>query len=83
MSISGPAVRRLRDGTTEVPAALGTSGALGASRLPSKLLFGVTPTDPITVSVVAVLMAVVGTLACWLPATRAAKVEPAVALTAE
>jgi predicted permease len=63
--------------------ALGIVGALGASRLLSKLLFGVTPTDPITVSVVAVLMAVVGTLACWLPATRAAKVEPAVALTAE
>jgi predicted permease len=62
---------------------LGVVGSLIASRLLSKLLFGVTPNDPMTVSAVALLMAIVGTLACWIPAARAAKVEPAEALRAE
>ena len=62
---------------------LGVLGSLAASRLLAQLLYGVTPNDPVTVSVVALLMATVGTLACWLPAARAARVEPAVALKAE
>jgi predicted permease len=62
---------------------LGVLGSLAASRLLAQLLYGVTPNDPLTVSVVALLMATVGTLACWLPAARAARVEPAVALKAE
>ena len=46
-------------------------------------LYGVTPYDPLTVSFVALLMATVGTLACWIPAGRAARVEPATALRAD
>jgi putative ABC transport system permease protein len=62
---------------------LGVVGSLAAARLLSKLLYGVTPYDPLTVSSVALLMATVGTLACWIPAGRAAKVEPATALRAD
>jgi len=63
--------------------ALGIVGALAAARLLASLLYGVTPNDPVTVSVVALLMATAGTLACWIPAARAARVQPAVALKAE
>jgi putative ABC transport system permease protein len=62
---------------------LGIAGALLAGRLLSKLLYGVTPNDPLTVSLVALVMAMVGTLACWIPAGRAARVDPATALRAE
>jgi putative ABC transport system permease protein len=62
---------------------LGVIGSLSAARLLSKLLYGVSPYDPVTVSLVAVLMATVGTLACWIPAGRAAKVEPATALRSD
>jgi predicted permease len=62
---------------------LGVVGALVAGRLLNKLLYGVTPGDPLTVSLVALVMATVGTLACWIPAGRAARVEPATALRAE
>jgi predicted permease len=62
---------------------LGVLGSLVATRMLSALLYGVTPSDPVTVIMVALLMALVGTLACWLPAARAAKVEPAIALRAE
>ena len=63
--------------------ALGVVGSLVAARLLDRLLYGVTPNDPLTVSLVALVMAAVGTLACWIPAGRAARVEPAVALRAE
>jgi len=62
---------------------LGIAGALLAGRLLSTLLYGVAPNDPLTVSVVTLVMATVGTLACWIPAARAARVEPAMALRAE
>jgi predicted permease len=62
---------------------LGVLGSLVATRLLSALLYGVTPSDPVTVSMVALLMASVGTAACWLPAARAARVQPAIALRAE
>jgi len=62
---------------------LGVIGSLTAARLLAKLLFGVTPYDPVTVSLVALLMATVGTLACWIPAGRAARVEPATALRSD
>jgi ABC-type antimicrobial peptide transport system permease subunit len=62
---------------------LGVIGSLTAARLLAKLLYGVTPYDPVTVSLVALLMATVGTLACWIPAGRAARVEPATALRSD
>jgi predicted permease len=59
---------------------LGLGGALFATRLIRGLLFGVAPHDPITLTGVAVMMAVIGLGACWLPARRAASIDPAVAI---
>jgi predicted permease len=63
--------------------AAGVTGALLASRLLSGLLFGVAPHDPTTLAVVTLMLGGVGVAACWLPAVRAARVDPAVALRAE
>jgi predicted permease len=60
--------------------ALGIGGALFATRLIRGLLFGVAPQDPVTLLGVALMMAAVGIAACWLPARRAAKIDPAVAM---
>ena len=62
---------------------IGVAGALATARLLSGLLFGVTAHDPVTIGVVAAVLAAVGVAACWLPAARAAHVDPAVALRAE
>ena len=62
---------------------VGLTSALLAAQLLRGLLFGVAPHDPLTLGVVAALLAVVGLLACCLPAARAARVDPAVALRAE
>ena len=59
---------------------LGVGGAVFATRLMRGLLFGVAPHDPTTLFSVALLMAAVGVAACWLPARRAARVDPAVAI---
>jgi predicted permease len=59
---------------------LGVAGALIGTRLIRGLLFGVTPNDPATLVGVAVLMVAVGIAACWLPAVRAARIDPAVAI---
>jgi len=60
--------------------ALGVLGAVLASRLIRGFLFGVTPNDPVTLLGVALMMLVVGIGACWLPALRAARIDPAVAI---
>jgi len=62
--------------------AIGLVGALSLTRLIQGLLFGVPPHDPVTLAVVAVIMAAVGVGACWIPAFRAARIEPSVALRA-
>ncbi|HEX7121836.1 MAG TPA: ABC transporter permease [Gemmatimonadaceae bacterium] len=62
---------------------LGLAGSLAAARLVRGLLFGVAPYDPTTLIAAAVLMTVVGIVACWVPALRAARVPPAVALRTE
>jgi putative ABC transport system permease protein len=59
---------------------LGIGGAFAATRLLASLLFGVTPTDPVTLASVAALLGAVALLACWLPARRAARVDPVEAL---
>jgi putative ABC transport system permease protein len=59
---------------------LGVVGALALSRLMQGLLFGIQPHDPVTLAGVAFIMAAVGLLACWIPAIRAARIDPGVAL---
>jgi ABC-type antimicrobial peptide transport system permease subunit len=58
----------------------GVLGALFATRLMRGFLFGVSPHDPITLIGVALTMTVIGIGACWLPARRAAGIDPAVAI---
>jgi putative ABC transport system permease protein len=66
-----------------IGAAIGMGAAIGLSRLLTKLLFGVQPTDPLTMIGVAVLLAGVATIACWLPAHRATRIAPTEALRTE
>ncbi|HEY7336071.1 MAG TPA: ABC transporter permease [Bryobacteraceae bacterium] len=63
--------------------AVGLAGAFAASRLLGTMLFGVKPTDPLTYGAVAGLMALVALAASYIPARRAARVDPLVALRHE
>lgn len=63
--------------------AIGTLGALAAGRLLAGLLFGVRATDPVTFVGGAAALALVALLACWIPARRAMRVDPQVALRGE
>jgi putative ABC transport system permease protein len=62
---------------------LGLIGAISLTQLLRSLLFGVSPADPLTFLAVCLLMLFVALLACWLPAHRAAKVDPMEALRSE
>jgi predicted permease len=59
---------------------LGVGGSIVATRLIQGLLFGVQPGDPVTLAGVALMMAGIGLAASWVPARRAAAVDPAVAM---
>jgi ABC-type antimicrobial peptide transport system permease subunit len=59
---------------------LGVAGAFFATGLVRGLLFGVAPRDPTTFVGVALLMMAIGIVACWIPALRASRIDPAIAM---
>jgi putative ABC transport system permease protein len=63
--------------------AAGLAGAFGLTRFMKRLLFGVAPVDALTFTIVVLIVAAVGVLACWIPARRATRVDPLTALRAE
>jgi ABC-type antimicrobial peptide transport system permease subunit len=75
----------LRQGTFVATSGLvvGLVGAVTASRFMEALLFQMSPTDPATYASVAAGLLVVSLLACWLPARRAARLDPVRALRSE
>ena len=69
--------------TVALGVAAGIGAALALTRLLQSLLFETTPYDPIVYVAVTLLLLAVAALAAWLPARRAAKVDPVIALRAE
>lgn len=70
-------------GLTLLGVCIGLAGAAVSGRFIAGLLFGVKPTDPLTLAVAVVLLAAVALLACYIPAQRATKIDPVVALRSE
>jgi len=89
MSLGADAARIQRmilaEGGTLIVVGLVVGGALAgvAANVIRGLLYGVAPHDPTTFAGVALLMLVIGVAACWIPAARAARIDPAVTLRAE
>jgi ABC-type antimicrobial peptide transport system permease subunit len=75
----------MRQGTqlTALGVALGLAGALAFTRVLERLLFGISARDPLTFGGIAALLAAVALTATWLPARRAARVDPILAIRAE
>jgi ABC-type antimicrobial peptide transport system permease subunit len=63
--------------------AVGAGASWALTRLMSSMLFGVSPSDPLTYAIVVAGLSVVALLACQLPALRATRVDPLIALRAE
>jgi len=68
---------------TIIALTIGLVASLGAMRVLANQLFGVSPSDPVTYAAVPLLLAVVSALACYLPARRASRLDPLVALRRE
>jgi len=66
-----------------VGVAIGLGGALALSQLLTRFLYGVVPSDPATFAIVASILTLVAMVACWIPARRAMRVDPIVALRYE
>jgi putative ABC transport system permease protein len=63
-------------GLTLAGVTIGLAAAFGLTRLMKGLLFGVSSTDPLVFMDVTLLLIAIAMLACWLPARRAAKIDP-------
>ncbi len=75
----------LRQGARLVLTGLGTglAGYLAVSQIVGRLLYGISPTDPFTLALAPVVLALAALMACWLPVRRATRVNPIEALRAE
>lgn len=86
MTVNGTLLRLVLGGGMKLALAglvLGLAGSLALTRVLSSLLFGVSAGDPLTIIVAAALLAIVAFLACYVPARRAAKLDPLAALRCE
>jgi ABC-type antimicrobial peptide transport system permease subunit len=63
-------------GLTAIGLAIGIGSAFGLTRFLNSMLFGITSRDPMTFAVTGLVMALVTAVACYVPARRAAKIEP-------
>jgi len=75
----------LRQGlrTIVIALVLGVGASLAAVRLLQSQLFGVAPRDPLTFAVAPLVLAVIALVACYLPARRASRVDPLIALRSD
>jgi ABC-type antimicrobial peptide transport system permease subunit len=66
-----------------IGALIGIGGAWALTRLTKTLLYGVSPTDPLTFALTAVGLLLVALLACWIPSRRATRIDPLIAIRRE